>query len=178
MIKTERLHLVPVTQELKFGFQLDRGVMAAMIDATLPEGWPEFPQAFRLSDIESNEPWCGYVFVECRTRWIVGNGGFVSPPDRAGDVEIGYEIAPAFRGYGYATEAVEALIELAAEKSARFVFANTPAVVPASIAVARKAGMEFVDDGYDSVFGEIWRLRIRCEPGRAKLGHVSLRRSA
>ena len=178
MIRMKRLSLIPVTQDLKFGFQLEPGVLAAMIDATLPEGWPQFPQAFMPRDIEPKEPWCGYVFVETRTRQIVGNGGFVSAPDKDADVEIGYEVAPAFRNYGYASEAVEALIELATNNGVRFVFANTLPGANASIAVALKAGMEFVDDGYEKGVGEIWRFRIRCEPDRIPLGHISLRYSA
>ncbi|MEM9004598.1 MAG: GNAT family N-acetyltransferase, partial [Cyanobacteria bacterium P01_F01_bin.86] len=41
---------------------------------------------------------------------IVGMGGFKSPPDTSGSVEIGYGIVPSQQGKGFATQAVGLLV--------------------------------------------------------------------
>jgi ribosomal-protein-alanine N-acetyltransferase len=45
-------------------------------------------------------------------RTLIGSGGFTSPPVD-GTVAIGYSLLPAYRGKGYATEAVRALTDWA-----------------------------------------------------------------
>ncbi|MGB7414985.1 MAG: GNAT family N-acetyltransferase [Thermosynechococcaceae cyanobacterium] len=42
---------------------------------------------------------------------IVGMGGFKSPPDTTGSVEIGYGIVPSQQGHGFATQAVGLLVK-------------------------------------------------------------------
>ncbi len=51
-------------------------------------------------------------FVDDATRRLVGSGGFASPPVER-TVEIGYEVAPEFRGHGFGTAAARALVERA-----------------------------------------------------------------
>src|SRR5690606_2315329 len=106
VVRAERLDLVPVTAGHRRAFGDSRAAFARFCDATLPEGWPEFPEAFAPRQQEDGPPWTGYIFVRRADRMLVGNGGFVSAPHPAtAAVEIGYEIAPEFRNLGFATEA-------------------------------------------------------------------------
>ncbi|MFE5208990.1 GNAT family N-acetyltransferase [Streptomyces sp. NPDC056600] len=53
--------------------------------------------------------WGSYVLVRREDDRAVGSMGFHGPPDEEGRVEIGYDLAVAARGKGYATEALRAL---------------------------------------------------------------------
>ena len=51
-------------------------------------------------------------FIDHATGRLLGSGGFAAPPvDRT--VEIGYEVAPEFRGRGFGAAAARALVGLA-----------------------------------------------------------------
>ena len=93
------------------------------------------------------------------TGQVVGGVGFLSPPDEDGSVEIGYGLAPSARGHGYATEAVEGLVELARTQGAHSVVAMTAPDNFASHLVLQRAGFARageVDSGDD---GLLWRWR-------------------
>ena len=71
----------------------------------VPAGWPEFPESITFSIAKLKErpdeaDWWMHLFLDPDGR-LVGSGGFVGPPAN-GVAEIGYEIAPEFRGRGYA----------------------------------------------------------------------------
>ena len=99
-----------------------------LIGSTVPEGWPEFPESIvftldRLRDHPNDADWWMHFFVSGDA--LVGSGGFVGPP-QDGVVEIGYELAPAFRGKGLGTAAARALVEKArATGTVTKVIANT-----------------------------------------------------
>jgi ribosomal-protein-alanine N-acetyltransferase len=152
---TRRLILVPVTPLMKLAMQSSPAAFAGLTGVTLPEGWPEFPQAF--SDcVETSDPWHGYLFVRRDESLLVGNGGFVGPPDEAGQLEIGYEIAPSFRNSGYAAEAASGLIGLAFAHGARAVIAHSLPWPNASTAVMQKLGMKQTAEIAASR-GKVWR---------------------
>ena len=66
------------------------------------------------------------------TRELIGNCGIRRNPDRNGEAEIGYELAPTHWGKGYATEAARVLVnfgfrELGIERVSSWCIAeNTP----------------------------------------------------
>lgn len=132
--------------------------MSRVTGMDLPEGWPEFPEAFGPNVPQGDVPWTGYLFLV--NDQIVGNGGFVRPPDDEGTVEIGYEIAPEFRSQGHATSAVRKLIDLAFRAGATRVIAHSLALPNASNAVMVKAGMRQVAASADPDVGSIWRYAI------------------
>ena len=52
-----------------------------------------------------------WIFIEKSTNQVIGDGGYKGNPDSRGEIEIGYEIIESKRQKGYATEAIEALLE-------------------------------------------------------------------
>src|SRR5919112_5704956 len=151
-IRTDSLRLIAVEPFHVGALSRDKRELAEILGVAVPEGWPQFPEAF--TPPEDGEPrrsegpptdWRDYFFVHPRGRSLVGNGGFTGDPDDSGVVEIGYEIAPEHRNRGFATEAARAMIGYAfAHEEVRAVVAHTLAETNASNAVLRKAGMSFV----------------------------------
>lgn len=165
-MNTAVLELVPVTLQHKLALGRGKALLQALLGVSIPEAWPHFPEAFALrDDAEEQAPsplWPAYFFVCLKAKSLVGNGGFAAPPDEQGEVEIGYEIAPAFQKKGYATAAANQMAELAfsrAEVSA--VVAHTLASENASNAVLKKIGMVKVAELPDPELGTIWRWRVQ-----------------
>ncbi|MET8558198.1 GNAT family N-acetyltransferase [Streptomyces sp. NPDC004959] len=79
----------------------------------------------------------------------VGGIGFHGPPDERGWVELGYDLVPAVRGRGFASEAVRGLLVFAREQGACGVAADTDAGNLASQRVLLAAGFAFAreEDG-------------------------------
>ena len=69
-------------------------------------------------------PFGFYRITRLADGLAVGGTGFKGQPD-SGCVEIGYGLAPSARGHGYAAEAVNALLSLAADHGLSTVIANT-----------------------------------------------------
>jgi RimJ/RimL family protein N-acetyltransferase len=84
--------------------------------------------------------------IDCRRdRAAIGTIGFHGPPDRRGQVTIGYGLVPHSWGNGYATEAVHALIELCrAHPAVRSLAADTGHDNHASQRVLLKSGFRLV----------------------------------
>ncbi|WP_320777505.1 GNAT family N-acetyltransferase [Streptomyces sp. CRN 30] len=95
--------------------------------------------------------WGTFALVRTEDGRALGALGYHSAPDENGRVEIGYDLVEAARGQGYATEAVRALVDWAAERArthgdVRRLWAvvdksNTP-----SQAVVGRAGFRQVSD--------------------------------
>lgn len=125
-----------------------------------PAGWPESDGAVEfgldtLRERPDEAGWWLHLFFDDGV--LVGSGGFVGPPDD-GVVEIGYEIAPAFRGCGRATGAARALVATAhAETEVHTVLAHTSARQSASTSVLERVGFTFVGEFPDEEEGAVWR---------------------
>ena len=156
---SERLRLVPLMGRMKAAMQVSRDAFAEAIGASLPEGWPEFPEAFQGDTADPTTEWTGYLFLSRDGTALVGNGGFVAPPDADGVVEIGYEIAPSLRGQGYATEAARRLVDYAFGAGAKTVIAHSLAETNASNSVMRKLGMRFAGE-QEAEGMKIWRWQV------------------
>jgi RimJ/RimL family protein N-acetyltransferase len=162
-IATERLELVWLSPEL----------VAAILDGardelefTVPDDWPDDHDrrflAFRLrqmGDEPARGPWLVRAIVLPESRELIGHVGFHGPPGinslRAADaVEIGYTIFPGHRRNGYATEAVEALLDWGrAQGIRRFVASVGPGNEP-SLRIARRLGFVEVGRHWDDEDGE------------------------
>ncbi len=94
--------LLPATTAHLDALERDRDAFGALIGSAVPDGWPEFPESIgftrdRLAAHPDEADWWMHFFLLPGSGELVGSGGFVGPP-RDGTVEIGYEIAPAYRG--------------------------------------------------------------------------------
>jgi RimJ/RimL family protein N-acetyltransferase len=167
MIKTERLTLIACKQEHFDAFERNENELAEMLDVELADGWLVFPEVISYSrEFLKNNPdaanWWMYFFIHSADRKLIGNGGFKGKPDDAGTVEIGYAVAPAYRGKGLATEAAQGLIDFAfSNAQIQTIQAHTLAEENESVKVLRKVGMEFVKEFNDPEDGDIrqWQLK-------------------
>jgi ribosomal-protein-alanine N-acetyltransferase len=106
-------------------------------------------------------PWLPYLFLFRPDQALVGLGGFKSVPDSSHQVEIGYSVAPAYQGRGFATSAARQLIQIAFESElVDCVCAHTLAEPNASVRVLEKCGMTKVSEANDSEVGKVWKWEI------------------
>jgi ribosomal-protein-alanine N-acetyltransferase len=143
----------------------DRTLFRELIGSAVPDGWPEFPEAigYTLEHLqnapEADPAWSMQFFVDPATGRLLGSGGFAAPPvDRA--VEIGYEVAPEFRGRGFGTAAARALVDRGvASGEVDHVVAHTLPGPNASTGVLVSLGFEHVADRKDPEVGTVWEWR-------------------
>jgi ribosomal-protein-alanine N-acetyltransferase len=168
MIHTPHLQLLPIEQVHIEALLRTKSELAALLQVTVPDGWPHFPEAFSLSANESHAytlleaDWGGYFFLHRKDRMLVGHGAFKGPPDDSGTVEIGYEIAFEYWNRGLATEAAQGMIAYAfSYQEVRAVIAHTLAQTNASNRVLQKVGMQFMAEVDDPGEGKVWRWQIK-----------------
>jgi len=159
-----RLDLKPLPAAAAAALPDDRETAAQLLGATLPAAWPlrdlldVLPmQAAAGPDQERFGVW---VMIERETNGVVGDVGFMGPPDD-GVVEIGFSVIPDRRRRGYATEAAQAIVDWALhEPGIRSVIARCDADNEASIRVLERVG--FVRTG--KAGGQIrWRSGVPSE---------------
>jgi RimJ/RimL family protein N-acetyltransferase len=156
------VRLVPATVTLLTALDEDRTTFGELLGSPAPDGWPEFPEAVgsTLEHLrnapEADHPWTMQFFVDAATGRLVGSGGFATPPaDRV--LEIGYEVAPEFRGQGFGTAAARALVERAVDSGeVDRVVAHTLPGPNASTGVLVSLGFEHVADQEDPEVGTVW----------------------
>jgi RimJ/RimL family protein N-acetyltransferase len=141
----------------------DRAAFAVRMKSPAPGGWPQFPEAIAFTidrlatHLHESDWWMHYFLVN---GLIVGSGGYVGRPQK-GVVEIGYEIAPGFRGHGYGVGAAAALVEQAFDSGqVKSVIAHTLAEAGRSTKVLEQ--LEFVNEEEvaDGANGKLWRWRL------------------
>jgi ribosomal-protein-alanine N-acetyltransferase len=165
-MQTQRLNLLPAQVEHLASLVRGETVFAGAYEQ-VAEGYNEFPGALEqiLDLLRSGamEPeWATCLFIQQDERTLIGIGGYYGAPDAEGVVEIGYAIAPAYRGQGYATEAAQGMIERAfADPRTRLVQAHTLPNENASTAVLKKCGMVMVGEDVDTDEGVVWRWEVR-----------------
>ena len=97
----------------------------------------------------------GYYKVSLRTDGIaIGGIGFKGPP-QDGAVEVGYGLAPSARSNGYATEALQAIIDLAGQLGVSTIRADTDLDNIASQRVLEKAGFRPIRDHLKAKYFEL-----------------------
>ena len=86
--------------------------------------------------------WGSWLIVRKSDSQVIGDAGFKGKPDDQRRVEVGYGLLEHYRGRGYATEAMTALIEWAlADEKVEKVIAETNRDNQASIRVLEKVNM-------------------------------------
>jgi RimJ/RimL family protein N-acetyltransferase len=157
--RTERLRMVAATAEL-LKLELDApSAFAARLNAALPEDWPpgeydrdaiQFFLEQTIAGGDSATGWYGWYLLlepkESNNSVLVGCGGYIGPPDEAGQVEIGYSLCAQWRGQGLVKEAIGALIENAWQRGAKTVVAHADPQNAASIGVLRACGFQQLPD--------------------------------
>lgn len=159
--------------------------LGRVLGCDVADGWNGFPAALRrIRDRIASDPsgavWWARLFLVPSPPTLVGWGGFKGPP-REGVVELGYEIAPSWRGRGLAGAAVsELLLQAWAEPAVRAVIAHTLRVRNPSVRVLEKAGFRREGVVEDDQVGAAWRHRLeRAELSVApELGGAQCRESA
>jgi len=118
------------------------------------QGWERTDPAGVRDEIEEmatrlpGDPggWVQLTVEERATGATVGDIGLSPAEEEPGVIKIGYTIAPAFQGLGYATEAVSALVRFAFDDlGALTVRAYASADNLPSIRVAEKVGLRLVE---------------------------------
>jgi RimJ/RimL family protein N-acetyltransferase len=107
---------------------------------------------------EERHPWYTYwLIVPIEEPFGAGMAGFKGYPDGKGEVEIGYGIDPAYRGKGYMTEIVRAMIAWAFEspECTSVIAPDTMKSNPASNRVLEKSGMHVYEETAEAFS---WRI--------------------
>jgi len=160
-----RLTLVSGTLALLTAALESKNALEALLGVSVADDWEGFPEALPVicSSYRTNpegQRWGSLFFIEPEVRTLVGFGGFKGPPSPDAVVEIGYAIAPAFRGKGLATDAVEQMVQRAfADTTIRAVDAHTLGQANPSTRVLEKSRFRRIAEFDDPNDGPIWQWR-------------------
>lgn len=159
-IKTNRLVLIAGTLELATLEMDNLEQFSQLLEAETPEDWPpplndDESQSYFYNFLKENPDAVGWTvwFITLRSEdkkknKLIGNAGFKGKPSADGTVEIGYSILEPYQRNGYATEAVQGLMEWAFSVSeANRIIAETFPDLHASIRVLEKNGFRFIGQG-------------------------------
>lgn len=151
-LQTKRLTLIPFILELAEATLNDRDKLPQLLGLHVPDSWPNPNYAEIMPMIvegrRKDPPGAERIRLIAHTadRTVIGDIGFIEPPDEEGNVEFGYSIVPEYRGKGYATEAARAMIEWAFKQpGVRRVTADCLNDNYPSIRVLEKAGMRQIE---------------------------------
>ena len=165
-MRPSRLRLVDGTLALLSAALEGRSALEALLGVSVAEDWEGFPEALpilRAACAEKPEGhlWGSLFFIEREVSTLVGFGGFKGPPSPDGVVEIGYAIAPVFRGQGLATDAVTQMVQRAfGDAAVRAVEAHTLGHDNPSTRVLQKTGFRKIAEMEDPDDGTIWQWRL------------------
>jgi RimJ/RimL family protein N-acetyltransferase len=161
-----RLRLVDGTLALLSAALEGRNALEGLLGVSVADDWEGFPDALPIlrASYERNPEghvWGSLFFIELAVPTLVGFGGFKGSPSPDGVVEIGYAIAPAFRGRGLATDAVALMVQRAfADVAVHAVDAHTLGHDNPSTRVLQKTGFRKIAEIDDPDDGPIWQWRL------------------
>lgn len=166
-LRTRQLILRPMPPRAAALLPGDRVGAATLVGASLDDEWP-LPDILELMPLfaarsDAEAPFGAWVMLEAESSLVVGDIGFILPPDEAGEIEVGYSVVPSRRRRGYATEALKALVAWAFEQPGiAAILAGTDPDNSASQRVLRSAGFEVTE----ATPAEIrWRLEPEAHGG-------------
>ena len=114
---TGRLELRPLPAAAAGALPDDREAASRILGATLHPDWPQSDLLdvlpLQASAARSAECFGVWVIIERETNLVIGDIGFIGPPDDRGSVEVGYSVIPDRRRRGYAAEAARAMVDWA-----------------------------------------------------------------
>jgi RimJ/RimL family protein N-acetyltransferase len=169
-IRTPRLDLIAITPallqcEMEGGadFRARFGLLAGaeISQQWPPQDWEPHVLDFVLRQITAQPETVGWTrFVALRddasgVRTLIGTVGAIAPGTEMahatpGEIEVGYGILPAFQRRGFATEAVQGMMEWVRSRMRVDAFvAQTFPHLAASIRVLEKSGFELSGAGFE-----------------------------
>jgi len=178
-IDTARLELIPATATSIRAEIGGAPALAALLGATVPDNWPPeqiaealpwFLQKLEAASTDQIGWLCWYALAKSEPQELpvlIASGGFLGPPQQQSmSVELGYEVLPQFRGLGYATEMVGALVDwaLAQTEVQRVVADVHPDNIP-SIRLLRR--LHFIEIGIRDDEPDKVQFQRTAEPGAA-----------
>ena len=137
-----------------------RDVFKARVSANVPDSWPgsdlheALPFLARVAQGDPEGEWIRLV-VHKESNSIIGEIGFMGPPDESGTVEVGYSIIPERRGKAYATEAAATMCEWAlGQPGVERLIAECLSDNSASRRVLEKTGFSLVKESEETLYWE------------------------
>ena len=160
LLATARLDLVPLSLpliEALLAAELAQaaGLAPYPVDVSTFAG-DEYVLGLRRDQLRADpteEPWLYRAAVLRERGIVVARCGFHAPPDADGTVEIGYRVAPAWRGQGLATELATGLLDWARDQGAVRCLASVSPGNAASLAIVRRLGFVQTGEQMDEVDG-------------------------
>jgi RimJ/RimL family protein N-acetyltransferase/uncharacterized damage-inducible protein DinB len=174
-LKSARLRLIPATAEIVAADLAGPARLATALGTAVTAEWPpeyydEGAVRWILKQLQDPAQlgWSSFYLIAEGT--LVGLCGFKGPPDDSGTVELGYELVPSAQGLGYATEAVNALVDhaLTVPAVAR-VTARTMPALSRSIGVLERCGFRLIGEG-----SERGMIRFELTMADAAAGHRTI----
>ncbi|KAA9333442.1 GNAT family N-acetyltransferase [Hymenobacter busanensis] len=168
-LESARLLLIPCTDAHFEAALHHHHTLAALLGVAAAADWPGSPEATEVlapsrAYLRANpaaQGWWMYLLIHKASQQLIGLGGFKGAPTAAGVVEIGYSLAPAFRGQGLATEAAQALVDFAfRHPEVQLVQAHTLPEHNASGRILQKLGLLHRGAVIDPDDGEVWRWEL------------------
>jgi RimJ/RimL family protein N-acetyltransferase len=167
VVSTPRLDLLPLSPPLvaalvRKDLEAARALASFPIDDDTFEG-DDHVLALRhrqLTADPTEEPWLYRVALLRETGRVVGRIGFHAPPDAAAAVEVGYSVAPSYRGQGLATEMAIGLLRWGAEQGARVCIASVRPDNAPSLAIVRRLGFVRTGEQMDEIDGLEWVFEL------------------
>src|SRR5262249_46181014 len=140
----------------------DRAAAERLIGFPLADAWP-LPDLLDILPAQAaatpeTAPWGIWTLTDRADDTVIGEAGFLGPPDADDTVEIGYSIVPERRGRRLAAEAAAALVAWAADQGARTVIAHPEPDNVASMRTLETAGFARTGERDGLV---VWERRAR-----------------
>jgi [ribosomal protein S5]-alanine N-acetyltransferase len=148
-IQTQRLELLPCSLEVaQAAIAKNAPLVEKYLAAFVPEDWYNaevqsfLPKYIEMLQADSSQLGCGvWLMIRTDDSTLIGDLGFGGKSEGQ-ELELGYEVLKAYRNQGYATEAVQALIDFAfTQLEAKKIIAHTPEDNVASIQIMEKLEM-------------------------------------
>ncbi|WP_318310498.1 GNAT family N-acetyltransferase [Flagellimonas crocea] len=168
IIETKNLKLIACNGDILKAAIEGNEIIAQKLGVSIQDNWTEFGVAAlqysldRLTESEDEKDWWTYFPIHKQDNKLIGSGGYKGKPTADGTVELGYEIAPAYRNRGLATEMTNGLVENAfRDSSVKKVIAHTLGHENPSTRVLMKCGFEKVEEINDLEEGLIWKWELQ-----------------
>lgn len=172
-IESERLKLIPLTHELlqlchtnraameqRIGLNISAMQVAADYQAEIDDAMLNFWLPKTLEHPDEYYWYTSWEIVLKSTNVSIGGIGFAGYPNTDGETQVGYMIDELQQRRGYATEALQAIVEWAFQQDeVKIVIGQTPPDNLASQATLLKNGFVAAGEGKD---GLLRFKRVRC----------------